>query len=335
MDAPSHHDFPSAVQLSTFQVARFRLTLKARTGLALPEYKGSALRGGFGHVFRRIACLGSEGGSGECLLGERCVYHYIFETPPPAGSVVLGKIPTAPHPFILEPPLETKRFYEPGEQLVFRLVLIGKAIDYLAYFIYAFDELGRVGLGRGKGRYTLETVASLDANGTAFPLYGNGRKALQGTVHPLTVADLPLPIVSPFLTIRFLTPTRLKFADHLSDECEFHVLMRSLLRRTAMLNYFHCGGSFPTEQRELVDQARAVRRVESQIRWVDWERFSNRQQARMLLGGIVGRVTFQGEYAQFLPYLVVGTYTHVGKAATFGLGQYEVVTQPGAVAPPS
>lgn len=96
-------------QLATFRVARFRLRLKAKETLHLPAYKGSALRGGFGQVFRRIACLGAERGFGECLLGARCPYHYIFETPPPARSVVLDKVPTAPQPFVLEPPLETKR----------------------------------------------------------------------------------------------------------------------------------------------------------------------------------------------------------------------------------
>jgi hypothetical protein len=152
--------------------------LKPRETLLLPAYKGSALRGGFGQVFRRIACLGADRGFGECLLRERCPYHYIFETPPPAGSVVLDKVPTAPQPFVLEPSLETKRVYEPGEELTFHLVLIGKALDFLPYFIYTFDELGRIGLGRGKGKYTLDAVAWLDATGAAVPIYDGSRKVL-------------------------------------------------------------------------------------------------------------------------------------------------------------
>ncbi len=118
-------------ELATFRLARFRLRLKAKDTLLLPPYKGSALRGGFGQVFRRIACLGTDRGFGECLLSQRCPYHYIFETPPPANSVILGKVSTVPQPFVLEPPLETKRVYERGEQLTFHLVLIGKAFDYL------------------------------------------------------------------------------------------------------------------------------------------------------------------------------------------------------------
>ena len=46
----------------------------------------------------------------------------------------------------------------------------------------------------------------------------------------------------------------------------------------------------------------------------------------MKLGGFVGEVTYVGERLEdFLPYIFIGTYTHLGKAATFGLGKYEIV----------
>ena len=315
-------------ELATFRVARFRLWLKAKETLHLPAYKGSALRGGFGHVFRRIACLGAELGFGECLLGERCPYHYIFETPPPVGSVVLDKVPTAPQPFVLEPPLETKRIYEPGEEFIFHLVLIGKALDFLPYFIYAFDELGRVGLGRGKGKHMLDAVAWLDAAGNAVSVYDGRRKVLTDSFHPLSLSQLSVcdSSLSPSsLSISFLTPTRLKYENRLATDCEFHVFFRNLVRRIALLDYFHCGGEFPPERREFVERARAVETVASDLRWVDWERYSSRQQTRMRLGGFVGQVTYRGDFTDFLPYLLLGTYTHVGKGATFGLGGYEIV----------
>jgi hypothetical protein len=58
---------------------------------------------------------------------------------------MMRKYTVAPHPFILEPSVKNQRTYKEGEDLSFGLTLIGRATDYLPYFIYTFDELGRIG----------------------------------------------------------------------------------------------------------------------------------------------------------------------------------------------
>ena len=45
--------------------------------------------------------------------------------------------------------------------LIFSQSLIGKSIDFLPYFIYTFDELGRMGIGKGKGKYQLDEVRAI------------------------------------------------------------------------------------------------------------------------------------------------------------------------------
>jgi len=85
----------------------------------------------------------------------------VFETPPPSDTTKMRKYPFAPHPFVITPPLESKTSYREGETLCFELTLIGKAVDYLPYFIYTFDELGCMGIGKGKGKYKLEEVRSV------------------------------------------------------------------------------------------------------------------------------------------------------------------------------
>jgi len=67
-----------------------------------------------------------------------------------------------------------------------------------------------------------------------------------------------------------------------------------------------------------------VQTAAAEVRWVDWERFSTRQQREMNLGGIVGTVTYAGEVAPFMPLLRLGELVHVGKAAVFGNGRYEI-----------
>ena len=312
--------------LKSVRWATFRFRLAPTEGLFLPEYKGSAFRGGFGHVFRKVACpLRCQD---RCQLPATCIYAYVFETPPPPGSHVLTKIPTAPHPFVIEPSLETRRVYEPGEELTFQLVLVGRAIDYLPYFIYTFDELGRVGLGRGRGRYQLVSVESVGPRGEAALLYDGSKKLLQSTFEVMGADDLTKlgGTVPPngLVTLQFLTPTRIKSDGHLTDEAEFPILFRSLHWRIALLAYFHCGGAWEEGPKALLKQAEGVAIEASALRWQDWERYSNRQKTRMTLGGFVGKVTYRGDLEPFWPYLLLGTHLHVGKGATFGLGRCRI-----------
>lgn len=127
------------------ELAKYRLVLQPVEPLCLPEYKGSTFRGGFGHVFRRVACACGV----ETSVHQRsCLYAQVFETPRDDGLPELPRTAQVLHPFVLEPPLEHQRVYTPGERLAVHLVLIGRAMDWLPYFVFAFDELGRVGVGQ-------------------------------------------------------------------------------------------------------------------------------------------------------------------------------------------
>lgn len=70
------------------------------------------------------------------LLKQKCIYSYIFETPPPEDAEMLRLYPKVPHPFVNEPPITEKQVFAPGDTVPFHLILIGHAIDYLPYYIY-------------------------------------------------------------------------------------------------------------------------------------------------------------------------------------------------------
>jgi CRISPR-associated endoribonuclease Cas6 len=126
------------------------------------------------------------------------------------------------------------------------------------------------------------------------------------------------------LTLRFLTPTRLIYGGSLTDSLDFHILLRVLLRRLSNLAYFHCGTDLQLDYRGLIAAAEQIRTVESRLRWYDWERYSSRQDARMKMGGFLGRVTYAGDLQPFLPLLWLGSFVHVGKGTSFGLGKYVI-----------
>ena len=307
--------------LENFKLARFKITLTPKETLFLPAYKGSTFRGGFGYAFKRVVCANREAECKDCLLREKCVYAYVFETPPPKDTEIMRKYPAAPHPFVIEPPLDPKREFREGEELTFGLVLIGRAIDCLPYFIFTFEELGRIGLGRGKGKYLLKEVQ--DEQGKV--IYRGQEKCLREGFLIINPADFDPPSSSS-LTLHFLTPTRIKYQENLTKDLEFHILMRALLRRIFLLSYFHCDKRKP-DFSNLITASQKIKTEKQNLMWYDWERYSSRQDRRMKLGGFVKEITYSGDLEEFLPFLLLGSYIHVGKGATFGLGKYRIANR--------
>ncbi len=304
----------------TIPVAGYRFHIKARDKLRLPPYKGSTLRGAFGNTFKRVVCTIRGTPCPECILYRRCVYSYIFETPPPEGSEILRRYTAIPHPFVLEPPLDTRTDFLPGEELECNLILIGRAIDYLPYFVYTFEEMCRRGLGKGRGRCVLDRITH-----DGKTIYLSSKKRL--TDLPQTSAiSFDSPASPPdTIRLRFITPTRLKFNNDLVLDLEFHHLIRNLLRRVSSLSYFHCGRRLDTDFKGMIERAEQVETIERELKWHDWERYSSRQDTRMKLGGFTGIVEFNGDVGEFIPILRIGESIHVGKGTSFGLGKYEIL----------
>lgn len=223
--------------------------------------------------------------------------------------------------------------YKKGDNLAFDLILIGRAIDYLPYFIYTFEELGRIGIGKGKGRYELREV-SCEGKG----IYNSADRQLK-TIHSNNSPLSPLKLrgdemgVTPnskLITLNFVTPTRIIVNGDLVVDLEFHHLIRSLLRRISTLSYFHDGKRLELDFKGMIQRAQDVIVKERDTRWYDWERYSARQDVRMKMGGILGSVTFSGALAEFMPYLLLGEHLHVGKGTSFGLGKYEIIGKAGS-----
>lgn len=312
-------------KITGFEIAKYRFVLQPKEDIILPQYKGATFRGGFGHAFRLAACTVRNMECKECLLMSRCVYSYVFETPTPPDSKVLSKSSHVPHPFVLEPPLEDKRIYGKNEALAFSLVLIGRAIEYLPYFVYAVEELGRMGIGKSRGKYNLIEVIGLGINGEVKVFSERERRFLNSgpKITPDKIMIGRNERIEK-IEIRFLSPARFVYEEKLTEDIEFHILLRSLLRRLSSLMYFHCGKRLDMDFRDVIEKAGTIRIVENGLVWKDWMRHSSRQDSWRVSGGVVGSISYQGPLQDFLPLLWLGEYIHIGKQTSFGLGQLRV-----------
>jgi CRISPR-associated endoribonuclease Cas6 len=301
---------------------KYTFTLEAVELLYLPYYKGSTFRGGFGNVFKKIACPLRFSECKDCILRENCVYVYIFETIPNEKAQILNmnKYEKIPHPFIIEPPENTENLIPVGQTITFNLILIGRAIDYIPYFIYVFEELGKIGIGKGRGKYKLQKV---QVNEQTIYKKGILKKI------PSQVLELPVKFKpsdkKDILKIKIYTPVRIKYQRKFCSELDFHILIRNLLRRLTLLSFFHCSENSDIQYKEMIFHAENVRTLSSNLSWYDWERYSTRQETRMKLGGVIGEITYEGDITPFMPYLRAGEIFHIGKGTSFGLGKYQII----------
>lgn len=311
--------------LNNLYFHKYKINLKPEDLIHLPEYKGSALRGVFGYALRRIACVIKMSRCDNCMLRHKCVYSAIMETPVPEGHPNHRKYKNAPHPYIIIPPFTRKRYFNPDDSLSFDIVLIGKANDYLPYFVYTFTEMGRIGIGKERGKFDVTSVEALDSGGAKTKIFNGADNILIQSENRIDYTSfLNEKFTGDEITISFETPVRIKVNDRLSSNIPFNLLIRRLSERAFLLAHLHCDAELGNFE-GFAKGSENVETVKNKLRWVDWERYSTRQQTKMTFGGWVGEVTYKGDFQKYLPLLKLGEHIHVGKATTFGLGKYRIV----------
>jgi hypothetical protein len=289
----------SLVTPIAFSLAKYRFVIRPTGKMHLPPYKGATLRGGFGYAFKDLVCIKPDRQCEACLIQDRCPYFQIFETPVPKGATMMRKYTRAPHPFVLTPPLDEGTEFTEKDELAFELVLIGRAIDHLPYFIYVFEELGRRGIGRNRSEFSLLRVEAFSCTPSAssveaqqrprdfagclggemtlkpVTIYDGTTKILKNSLPPITFADMQSYSSCesfngdhPQVTLSFLTPVRIWTHGKLDHELSFTDFMKALLRRIQLLQFFHCiqptaHGAEETGQLKLSEIRRLLKLSES------------------------------------------------------------------------
>jgi hypothetical protein len=326
----------------TLTITHLRFVCEAVTPLRLEAdtfRAGSNLRGALGQVMTRAYCAGERNAPGHAAA---CPVCWLLAANLKPGEERRG--------YGLVPPLETARAdcLNPSESFEFGLTLFGSALQFLPYFVLAVPEMGRMGVGPGRGKFRLKRVWALD------PLTGESECLLaensslvhtptlrldhaQVVEHAQTLLPAPVPATRPqpalgqrgAVTIEFLTPMRLIADRHTAKVPDFATLFARLLKRLDELEEQHAQGRGRAEDevRALEAVAARVQLTEVQTRWVEVWSGSNRRGAPSPLSGFVGRATFAAspeDWQLLLPWLVWGELVQVGKDTVKGNGVMRV-----------
>jgi len=310
-----------------------RFTLEPEEPIRLPRMnKGITLRGAFGTSLRKslrnLVCADKTASCDSCQIHEVCPYGMVFAPKVPKDAKRLRLNRDIPRPFVIKPPLDGKQVYGPGEPLRFDMVLVGRCRDLFPYVIVSIKELGRCGIGVGRGRFRIGRVECLDAEGGTQEVM----KARDNLVHTprrdIHLGSAP-ELKQDRIRVRFLTPVLLKEKGQWVRP-SFSALMKRLRDRIAALSYFYQGRPMEMDFCGFGQKAEAAAKmVFRNIHWVEESRYSKHRDFSHRLKGWVGEVVYEGGLELFWPFLWLGQFLHVGKAAAFGQGWYRCETGDG------
>jgi len=304
-----------------FELAYFKIHIRVLTELRLPYFKGALLRGSFGKHFRQAVCIQPAVKCEDCICRQTCSYAFIFESTrlTDTGS---WQASHDPHPFVLEPPLTSKRFFRPGEEFDVGLLLVGSGIDYLPHFVIAFENMGINGIGAGRGKFELISVTA-DTLGQDIIVYQGQNRSFVCPVPRIKTGDFNgWNFHSNLVGLNFVTPVRLQSKGRiLHSDITFPIIIRAIMRRFSWLSSLYCDDLPVIPYAEILQNASAVSTAFSEIRWSSFEHYSYRQKRTIQLGGMVGKKVFQGDLSNYLPLLKLAEYLHIGKNTAFGLGK--------------
>jgi hypothetical protein len=321
-----------------FSAHRLRFACQVAEPMQLNEHQGSAIRGAFYHALLNAFCVNSQAASCTvCPLVATCPVAFLVATLDPQSD----RGATVPRPYTIEPPLDGKTRYEPGETLEFGLTMFARALNLFPYVVLGMQRLEQGGLGKRvpengyrRGRFRVRAVWAEN------PLTGERQEVLQPGEALVNMPDVPVthdqvtqwvnqqisksPNQQSAIVLRLLTPTRLVEGGVLLRRPLFRPLFQRLLERLSALAREFCDTPLALDFGGLIHQAEAVQLVADDTRWVELESYSTRLGRATPLGGFIGEATFAGDLAPFLPWLLWGQFTHVGKDAVKGNGWYSI-----------
>ena len=119
------------------------------------------------------------------------------------------------------------------------------------------------------------------------------------------------------LRVHFLTPTELKGAER----PDFGVLMSRIRDRISTLRQLYGAGPLDIDFKAFGDRASRVAMTRCDLAPVFATRVSRRTGQSHSLGGFTGICEYEGDLAEFLPYLEIARWTGVGRQTVWGKGE--------------
>jgi hypothetical protein len=333
--------------LDQLPLVRLRFDLIASEAADVPAYKGDLLRMALLWWLSEYWCPLATRCRQGCRRPDVCAFGQLNEPPmdpnwPASIQRLIGESP--PPAYALWDCQDRRARFEPGTLWAFELTLAGAhAVRQIPGIVAAIQQGAEQGMGRirlrSKVRHVAAVIAKDDGEETVHPV-AEEKDTPEGPV--LAWANFALEALSfgyaagahwatrfggpvRWLTIRYLSPIKLKEKGTWIETPVFDAVMRSVVRRLRLMSQVHGGGEWPqADYGPLLDLAETVQLEHDETLWTGYRRHSQRSGSQEV-EGFVGQAWYSGEDLRpLLPALWLGQWLQIGKAYVLGNGRYVI-----------
>jgi CRISPR/Cas system endoribonuclease Cas6 (RAMP superfamily) len=292
------------------QITNLNVTIEATQKVPWPHFAGSTLRGAFGRALRNASCVTKQQKCNGCSLRKSCSYGVVFDPDAPTKPFHPSFRDGIPR-YVLQPPPFGAAEMRIGQKISFNFIFLPGSESYLKFIEHVL-KLSVENELISDGVFKLVKIESQRVNvneADSFETNNSSNEELK-------------------IAIRWLTPLRLQQYGKPIDKphlLDMHVFIRALLRRRAQ--WCQLTDKPVPDATPLLAAASRCRLNTNLLRWHDIERFSNSQNKKIPIGGLMGLAELFGprDAIQLLmPLLSLVQQIHIGKQTVFGLGRYEL-----------
>ncbi len=304
----------------------FELTFLQNT--TLPKFVGSMFRGAFGWAFRNAICVTKQDDCGNCILKSECIYYNAFETEIDNTNIYFLKgVKKLPHPFVIHQPLTTNRKFLKGDTLELPITILGHYSNFLPYLVYVFTKMGEKGVTKVNFKFNISNIFSIDYNLNKESIYSKNND-IKLQYPTIKLSDFLLDDYSKFTKaqITITSPLRLQKDGVViggSNNFSVNSFLNAVLRRYLAVSHLYCNQQ-DINNFSILDNNINIKIEKQNLTYTAVERFSNRQNTTMDMGGLTGLILLEGDFSKIGFLLKLGSFINIGKNTMFGNGGYNV-----------
>lgn len=319
------------------QTVKFKINIRFLNAGYINQFIGNILRGNFGYFLRKISCVSKKYNCENCKVRFKCIYFRTFEPKIDENHIYYGKVEDIPRPYIISFDEYQSSLNVIKDSLYsFNLILVNDFIKNFVFFLYAFNNIGEIGLANRKIKYKIESVEVVSLNNEIQQIFNGEELQSYSSNYIIDLKKINTYINDKYsnkkfekIIVKYITPFRVKHHGKFTDNITFEIFVKSVLRRTSLfLKYYNGNEGFFFDIREINDFFDNVESKISDLQWSDLKRYSSRKKTKIPFGGVIGTAEYilNGFNLQkILPYIILCKYLHIGKNSVFGNGCYSFI----------